>query len=45
MRLSPEMTRVIQDAFVQVFERGDLYLFGSRVESVQLSVFSKLSPK
>lgn len=32
MRLSPEVTRVIQEAFVQVFERGDLYLFGSRVD-------------
>jgi len=35
MRLSPEVTRVIQDTFVQVFERGDLYLFGSRVDDTR----------
>lgn len=35
MRLSPEVTRVIQEAFVQVFERGDLYLFGSRVDDAR----------
>jgi len=35
MRLSSEVTCVIQDAFVQVFERGDLYLFGSRVDDAR----------
>ncbi|MBF0219309.1 MAG: hypothetical protein HQL49_07245 [Gammaproteobacteria bacterium] len=32
MRLSPEAVSVIQRAFEQVFEKGDLYLFGSRVD-------------
>ena len=32
MRLSPEVVRAIQEAFVQVFENGTLYLFGSRVD-------------
>lgn len=35
MRLSPEAIRVIQDAFVHVFEKGDLYLFGSRVDDTR----------
>jgi predicted nucleotidyltransferase len=35
MRLSLEVTRVIQDTFVQVFEKGDLYLFGSRVDDAR----------
>ena len=32
MRLSAEVINVIQDAFLRVFEKGDLYLFGSRVD-------------
>ncbi|MDO9206082.1 MAG: nucleotidyltransferase domain-containing protein [Methylotenera sp.] len=32
MRLSSEAINVIQDAFLKVFEKGDLYLFGSRVD-------------
>jgi len=35
MRLSSDVRCVIQDAFVQVFERGDLYLFGSRVDDAR----------
>jgi len=35
MRLSPEVTHAIQEAFVQVFEKGDLYLFGSRVDDTR----------
>ena len=35
MRLSPEVTRAIQEAFAQVFENGDLYLFGSRVDDAR----------
>ena len=32
MRLSAEVATAIQAAFLQVFEKGDLYLFGSRVD-------------
>ncbi len=32
MRLSAEIASVINEAFLQVFEKGDLYLFGSRVD-------------
>lgn len=32
MRLSAEVINVIQDTFLRVFEKGDLYLFGSRVD-------------
>jgi predicted nucleotidyltransferase len=32
LRLSAEVINVIQDAFLRVFEKGDLYLFGSRVD-------------
>lgn len=32
MRLSLEAINVIQDAFFSVFEKGELYLFGSRVD-------------
>jgi predicted nucleotidyltransferase len=32
LRLSAEAINVIQDAFLRVFEKGDLYLFGSRVD-------------
>jgi predicted nucleotidyltransferase len=32
LRLSAEAINVIQDAFLRVFETGDLYLFGSRVD-------------
>jgi len=35
MRISSEVRSVIQDTFVQVFERGDLYLFGSRVDDAR----------
>jgi len=35
MRLSSEVRSVIQDVFVQVFEKGDLYLFGSRVDDAR----------
>jgi len=35
MRISSEVRCVIQDAFIQVFEKGDLYLFGSRVDDVR----------
>jgi len=35
MRLSPEVACAIQEAFVQVFDKGDLYLFGSRVDDSQ----------
>lgn len=32
MRLSLDVANAIQTAFLQVFEKGDLYLFGSRVD-------------
>lgn len=32
MRLSSEAVHVIQEAFLRVFEKGELYLFGSRVD-------------
>lgn len=32
MRLNSEVINVIQDAFLRVFENGELYLFGSRVD-------------
>lgn len=35
MRLSAEAINVIQDAFLRVFEKGDLYLFGSRVDDTR----------
>jgi len=35
MRLSSEVRNVIQDAFIQVFGEGDLYLFGSRVDDMR----------
>ncbi|MDP2152540.1 MAG: nucleotidyltransferase domain-containing protein [Methylotenera sp.] len=35
MRLSAEAVNVIQDAFLRVFEKGDLYLFGSRVDDTR----------
>ncbi|MDP3743722.1 MAG: nucleotidyltransferase domain-containing protein [Methylotenera sp.] len=35
MRLSAEAVNVIQDAFLRVFEKGELYLFGSRVDDTR----------
>ncbi|MDP2071928.1 nucleotidyltransferase domain-containing protein [Methylotenera sp.] len=35
MRLSAEAINVIQDAFLRVFEKGELYLFGSRVDDTR----------
>jgi len=35
MRLGSEVKSVIQDVFVQVFKKGDLYLFGSRVDDAR----------
>lgn len=35
MRLSAEAINVIQDAFLRVFEKGDLYLFGSRIDDTR----------
>jgi len=35
MRMSAEVRCVIQEAFIQVFEKGDLYLFGSRVDDAR----------
>lgn len=35
MRLSAEAINVIQDAFFSVFEKGDLYLFGSRIDDTR----------
>jgi len=35
LRLSAEAINVIQDAFLRVFEKGDLYLFGSRVDDTR----------
>ena len=35
MRLTAETVHVIQEAFLQVFEKGDLYLFGSRVDDTR----------
>ena len=32
MRLSPQTARAIEEVFLQVFGRGELYLFGSRVD-------------
>ena len=35
MRLSAEAVHVIQEAFFRVFEKGELYLFGSRVNDTR----------
>jgi len=35
MRVSPEVSVAIQDVFIRVFERGELYLFGSRVDDAR----------
>ncbi len=32
MRLSSEATSAIQETFLQVFAKGEIYLFGSRVD-------------
>ncbi|MDP2430926.1 MAG: nucleotidyltransferase domain-containing protein [Pseudomonadota bacterium] len=32
MRLSSEDTNAIKETFLQVFDKGELYLFGSRVD-------------
>ncbi|MDP2834899.1 MAG: nucleotidyltransferase domain-containing protein [Pseudomonadota bacterium] len=32
MRLSSEATHAIKETFLQVFDKGELYLFGSRVD-------------
>ena len=35
MRLSAETVHVIVDTFLSVFEKGELYLFGSRVDDTR----------
>lgn len=35
LRLSSEAVHVIQEAFLRVFEKGELYLFGSRVDDAR----------
>ena len=35
LRLSADTIHIIQEAFVKVFEKGDLYLFGSRVDDAK----------
>ena len=35
LRLSAEAINVIQDVFLRVFEKGDLYLFGSRIDDTR----------
>jgi predicted nucleotidyltransferase len=35
MRLSPVVVQVIKDAFLDVFGKGELYLFGSRLDDAR----------